>query len=57
MRRELPDRRALAAGNDERVDLVELLRTADIDRLGAEALEGLEMLAEVALQAEDAGAS
>jgi hypothetical protein len=55
--RELADRRALPARNDERVDIVQLLRPANIDGVAAESLEGVEMLAEIALQAEDTGAS
>ena len=54
---ELADRCALAAGNDERVDLVELLGAADVDSRTAETLEGIEVLAKVALKSEDAGAS
>ena len=57
LRGELADRRALAAGDDQRVDVIELLGTADVDGLRTDALESLAMLAEVALQAEDAGAS
>ncbi len=54
---ELADRRALATWDHERVDVIELLGTAHIDGRGAESFEGVEMLAEVALKAEDAGAS
>src|SRR5438552_561648 len=54
--RELADRRALATRDDQRVDLVELLRPADIDAFDAEAIERGEMFREVALKTEDAGA-
>ena len=54
---ELPDRRALAPGDDERIDLIELIGSAHIDGIGAESFEGVEVLAEVALKTEDAGAS
>jgi hypothetical protein len=54
---ELADGRALAAGDDERIDVVELIGAANIDGVGAESFEGVEVLAEVALKAEDAGAS
>jgi len=57
MRCELPDRRAFAARDDERIDVIELLRTADVDRFGPESLERIDVLAKVALEAEDSGAS
>ena len=57
MRCELADRGAFAAGNDERIDVIELLRPAHVDGVGPESLEGVEVLAEIALEAEDAGAS
>jgi hypothetical protein len=57
VRRELADRRALAARDDEGIDVIELLGTADIDCLGPESLECFEVLAEIALETEDAGAS
>src|SRR5436853_1663606 len=50
---ELSDRRALATGDDQRVDIVELLGPAHIDRIGAERAERCEMLGEVALKTED----
>jgi hypothetical protein len=50
-------RTRLAAGDDQRIDVVELLRLAHIDRVGAEPLEGVEVLAKIALEAEDACAS
>jgi hypothetical protein len=54
---ELPDRRAFAAGDDEGIDVVELLGATNVDGFGPESLEGLDVLAEVALEAEDSGAS
>jgi len=57
VQRELADRRALAARNHQRIDLIELLRSAYVDGFGAQPLECVEVLAEVALEAEDAGAS
>ena len=54
--RELTDRRALTARNDERVDRIELLRPADVDGFDADALERRQVLREVALETEDAGA-
>src|SRR5437870_889407 len=54
--RELADRRALAARDDERVDLVELLGAAHVDAFSADAAECGEVLAEIALKAEDADA-
>ncbi len=54
--RELADRRALAAGDDERVDVVELFRPAHVDAIGADGAQRAEVLAEVALEAEDADA-
>ena len=53
---ELADRRALAAGDDQRVDLVELLGSADVDAFHAEPIERGEMFREVALETEDPGA-
>src|SRR5262249_34529007 len=53
---QLADGRALAAGDDERVDVVELLGTAHVDRVRADALEDAQMLGEVALETEDADA-
>src|SRR6266550_445995 len=53
---ELSDRGALAARDDERVDLVKLVRAAYVDGLHTEPLEGGKMLREVALETEDAGA-
>ena len=55
--RELADRRALAAGDDERVDVVELLRPPHVDTVGADLAQPIEVLAEIALEAEDADAS
>src|SRR5712691_13506549 len=55
--RELADRRALAARDDERVDVVELLGPAHVDTFRANAAERGEVLAEIALEAEDADAS
>ena len=55
-RRELADRRALAAGDDERVDVVELLGSAHIDRVRADAAQRAQVFGEVALETEDADA-
>src|SRR5947207_1226646 len=54
--RELPDRRALAARDDEPVDVVELLWPTHVDPLRTHAAEGGEVLAEIALETEDADA-
>src|SRR6266540_6990029 len=54
---ELADRRALAARDDECVDVVELFRSAHVDTVCADAAQRAEVLAEVALEAEDADAS
>jgi hypothetical protein len=54
--RELADRRALTAGDDERVDVVELLRPAHVDTVYADLAQPIEVLAEIALEAEDADA-
>src|SRR5947207_4178117 len=51
--RELPDRRALAAGNDQCVDLVELLGPADVDAFHAESIERGEVFSEIALETEN----
>ena len=56
VRGELADRRALAARDDERVDLVELLGAPHVDRLDAEVAQRREVLGEVPLETEDAGA-
>ena len=48
------DRRRLAAGDDEPVEPVELLGQAHLDRLRAEAAQHRRVLAEVALDCEDA---
>src|SRR5688572_6615762 len=55
--RELADRGALAAGDDQRVDVVELLRPAHVDTVGADLAQRIQVLAEIALEAEDADAS
>jgi hypothetical protein len=55
--RQLSDRGALTAGDDERVDVIELLGPAHVDTVGADIAQRAEMLAEVALEAEDADAS
>jgi hypothetical protein len=57
MQGELSDRGALSAGDDERVDRIELFGATDVDSIGPESPEGLDVLAEIALKAEDAGAS
>src|SRR5437899_4791064 len=54
--RELADGRALTPGDDERIDLAELLRPAHVDRGDPEPTERGEVLREVALQPEDARA-
>src|SRR2546425_510989 len=54
--RELSDRRALAARDDERVDLVKLLRAAHVDRFHTEPIERGEVLRKVALETQDTGA-
>ena len=48
------DRRALAAGDDEAVDLGELRRQPDLDGVRAETFEHRDVLGEVALQGEHA---
>src|SRR5688572_5825727 len=53
---ELADRRALTAGDDERVDVVELLRPPHVDTVGADIAQRTQVLAEIALKAEDADA-
>ena len=47
------DRGRFAAGDDEPVEVLELLRLAHLDRLGAEAPQHGRVLAEVALDGED----
>src|SRR5207253_2889164 len=42
--------------DDDRVDRIELLRPADVDGFDADALERRQVLREVALETEDAGA-
>src|SRR5438552_13612931 len=54
--RELSDGRALATRDDQRIDLVELLGPEHIDAFDAEPIERSEMLREIILQTEDAGA-
>src|SRR5207237_4609903 len=54
--RELSDGRALATRDDQRIDLVELLGSAHVDAFDAEPIERSEMLREITLQTEDAGA-
>src|SRR5258706_9697681 len=54
---ELADGRALAAGDDQRVDVVELIRPAHITCLGTDAGQNAQVLGEVALETEDADAS
>src|SRR2546423_13591637 len=54
--RELSDRGALAAGDDQRVDLIELLGPSDVDAFHPEAIECGQMFREVALETEDASA-
>src|SRR5258706_14932673 len=53
---ELADGRALAAGNDQRVDVVELIGPTHITRLGTDAGQDAQVLGEVALETEDADA-
>src|SRR5688572_109076 len=53
---ETAHRGRLAAGNDEAVEPVELLRLADLDDVGAEPAEHGGVLAEVALDCQDADA-
>ena len=50
---QAPDRRRLAAGDDEAVEPFELLRLAHLDPVHAEPREHQEMLPEVALHRED----
>jgi hypothetical protein len=52
--RELADRRALAARDDERVDVIELLGPAHVDAFHTETVERGEMFREVALKTENA---
>src|SRR5919201_5067055 len=54
--RELADRRAFTARDDERVDRIELLGASHVHRFHADALERREVLREVALKTENAGA-
>src|SRR5687767_12741988 len=51
--RELADRGALAAGNDQRVDVVELLRPAHVDTHDTDLSQRIEMRTEIALEADD----
>ena len=53
---ELADRRALAAGDDQRVDRLELGRPPDLGGGGAQTFEHGAMLAKVALQRQHADA-
>jgi hypothetical protein len=53
---ETAHRGRLAAGNDEAVEPVELLRLADLDDVGSEPAEHGGVLAEVALNCQDADA-
>src|ERR671936_1791656 len=53
---EAHERRRLAARDDEAVEALELLRQAHLGHLGAEAAEHRRVLAEVALEGEDADA-
>ena len=54
---ELADGRALATRDDQGVDVVKLIGTAHVHGDRAESHEGVEVLAKVALKAEDAGPS
>ena len=47
------DRRRLAAGNDQAVEMVQLLRLAHLDGLGAQPAQHRGVLAEVPLHRED----
>ena len=48
------DRRRLAAGNDETVEAVELLRQTHLDHVGTERAQHRRVLAKVALHSENA---
>src|SRR5437867_12532092 len=53
---ELADGGALPAGDDQRIDVIELLGPTHVDGLGTDAGQDAQMLGEVALEAEDADA-